>query len=459
MAMPRPSADSPDRRVARVSAPAPALVGDAPGSPPPPASTPVRPGGPSSSTLVRELVDLHRLTENILRNMGSGLIAINAEGIVTHFNEQAALITGCPPDQAIGRPCEEVFRTPGFASGAFREAEPAAGEGGPGADAPPPPPANLLRRALTTSFGDGEVDLLTADGRVVPVQLRLTPLEEEDGPTVGAIGIFVDLTETKRAEEQARRKERLASLGELSAGVAHEIRNPLAGIGAAAQVLKKRLGEDADRTRFTDVILEEVGRLDKIVENLLRFARPAQPHLAEASLVDCINRVLGLVGEMALERGVRVDTSIDPGIPNLFLDADQIVQVLLNVVQNGFQAMSDGGVLTITLRRTQQPPYIRRRAGRRASDPVEPPEPARPIEYAEVAVTDTGDGIPADTLGRIFDPFFTTRRAGTGLGLSISQSIVREHGGMISISSTVGVGTSVLIHLPLEKRHGQRRRN
>ncbi len=293
----------------------------------------------------------------------------------------------------------------------------------------------------------------------MPVQLRLTPLEEEEGPTVGAIGIFVDLTETKRAEEQARRKERLASLGELSAGVAHEIRNPLAGIGAAAQVLKKRLGEDADRTRFTDVILEEVGRLDKIVENLLRFARPAQPHLAEASLVDCINRVLGLVGEMALERGVRVDTSIDPDIPHLFLDADQIVQVLLNVVQNGFQAMSDGGVLTITLRRTQQPPYIRRRAGRRASDPMEPPEPARPVEYAEVAVTDTGDGIPADTLGRIFDPFFTTRRAGTGLGLSISQSIVREHGGMISINSTVGVGSTLLIHLPLEKRHGQRRRS
>lgn len=389
-----------------------------------------------SSKLVRELVDLHRLTENILRNMGNGLIAVNADGIVTHFNDQAQVITGFQPDEAIGRPCEEVFRTPGSEE-----------------------QANLLRRALAMRLGEGEVDLVTADGRLVPVHLRLTPLEEEDGTTVGAVGIFVDLSEARRSEEQSRRKERLASLGELSAGVAHEIRNPLAGIGAAAQVLRKRLGDDPDRTRFTDVILEEVTRLDRIVDNLLRFARPAQPQLQETSLVECIQRVLGLQDDIARERGVRIETSLTPDIPRLYLDSDQIIQVLLNIVQNAFQAMSDGGVLTIGLRRTQKPPYIRRRAGRRASDPIEPPEPARAVEFAEVAIADTGDGIPPATLGRIFDPFFTTRRAGTGLGLSISQSIVREHGGQISITSRVGSGTTVLIHLPLEKRHGQRRRS
>lgn len=399
--------------------------------------SPATPGAThSSSSLVRELVELHRLTENILRNMGSGLIAVNADGIVTHFNDQARVITGFQPEDAIGQPCEVVFRTPG-------------GDGQP----------NLLRRALSTRFGEGEVDLVTGDGRLVPIHLRLNPLEEDDGTTVGAVGIFVDLSESRRDEEQARRKERLASLGELSAGVAHEIRNPLAGIGAAAQVLRKRLGDDPDRTRFTDVILEEVTRLDKIVDNLLRFARPAQPHLAEASLVECIQRAVALVEGMAQERGVRVETRLDPEIPRLFLDADQIVQVLLNVIQNGLQAMSDGGVLSIMLRRTRKPPYVRRRAGRRATDPVEPPEPARAIEFVEVAVADTGDGIPPETLGRIFDPFFTTRRAGTGLGLSISQSIVREHGGQIAITSNVGTGTTVHIHLPLEKRHGQRRRS
>jgi signal transduction histidine kinase len=198
--------------------------------------------------------------------------------------------------------------------------------------------------------------------------------------------------------------------------------------------------------------------LDRIVENLLRFARPAQPRLSEASLVECVARVLALVGEEARERGVRIETSIDQDIPHLYMDEEQIVQVLLNLVHNAFQAMSDGGAVTLGVRRTRKPPYVRRSAGRRASDRTAPPEPVRPVEVVEIAVRDTGDGIPKETMDRIFDPFFTTRRDGTGLGLSISQSIIREHGGFITIDSTVGRGTTVSIYLPLEKRHGQRRR-
>lgn len=366
--------------------------------------------------------------------MGSGLIAVNGGGIVTHWNEQASLITGFSAPEAIGRPCEDVFRTNGT---------------GP----------NLLRRALTASFGDGEIDLLTKDDRVVPVALRLTPLEEEGSVTVGVVGIFNDLTETRRAEEQLRRKERLVSLGELSAGVAHEIRNPLAGIGAAAQLLQKRLGPDDARNQFTGIILQEVVRLDRIVENLLRFARPAQPHLMESSVVETLERLLALVEESAREKSIAIEASIDRDVPRIYMDADQILQVLLNVVQNAFQAMAGGGVLSVGLTRTVRPPYVRRSAGRRASDRVEPPEPVRPVELVEIAIRDNGHGIPKETVDRIFDPFFTTRTDGTGLGLPISQSIVREHAGFIVIDSTVGRGTTVTIYLPLEKRNGQRRRN
>jgi len=383
--------------------------------------------------LIRELVDLHRLTENILRNMNSGLIAINGIGTVTHFNEQAAVITGVPASEAIGRPCASVFRT--------------AAEG-----------PSLLEKAMTTEFGDGEVDILTADDRILPVALRLTPIEDETGAKVGAVGIFVDLTDTKRAEEQLRRRDRLVSLGELSAGVAHEIRNPLAGIGAAAQVLKKRMEPDDDRIRFANIILEETARLDKIVESLLSFARPARPHLAESNVIDCVAKVVALVSETANDRAVTIETSMEQGIPAIFIDHDQIVQVLLNLVQNGIQAMPEGGRLTIRLRRSRKSPYVRRTAGRRASDRVEPPQPPPPMEFVEIDVQDTGDGIPKETLDRIFDPFYTTRRDGSGLGLSISQSIIREHGGAISIHSTVGRGTIATVHLPLEKRHGQRRR-
>ncbi len=385
------------------------------------------------ANLIRELVDLHRLTENILRNMNSGLIAINGIGTVTHFNEQAASITGFSAAEAIGRPGALVFRT-----------------------AVPGP--SLLDKAMTTEFGDGEVDILTKDERVVPVGLRLTPLEDEHGARVGAVGIFVDLTDAKRGEEQARRRDRLVSLGELSAGVAHEIRNPLAGIGASAQVLKKRLDADDDRVRFANIILEETARLDKIVESLLSFARPARPHLSESDVTECITKVLALVTESAEDRAVTIETSIEQGIPRIHIDHDQIVQVLLNLAQNALQAMPEGGRLTIRLRRSLKSPYVRRVAGRRATDRVEPPREARPMEFVELAVEDTGDGIPKETLERIFDPFFTTRRDGTGLGLSISQSIIREHGGTISIHSTVGRGTTATIHLPLEKRHGQRRR-
>jgi PAS domain S-box-containing protein len=389
---------------------------------------------PGRSSLIRELVDLHHFTENILKNMGSGLIALNGQGAVTHFNEQAAAITGFSETEALGHPCEDVFRTPG--------------------DAP-----NLLRRSLAAPFGDGDVDLVRKDGTIVPVGLRLTPLDLGGGEAGGLVAIFTDLTENRRAEAELRRKDRMVSLGELSAGVAHEIRNPLAGIGAAAQLLKKRLEAGDSRAQFTDIILQEVVRLDRIVENLLRFARPAQPRLAEANIVECMDRLLTLVQESARERRVTIESSIERTVPPLYMDTDQMLQVLLNVVQNAFQAMPDGGMLTLGLRKTVRRPYIRRSAGRRASDRTAPPEPVHPVDVVELSVRDRGHGIPKETLDRIFDPFFTTRRDGTGLGLSISQSIVREHAGFIVIDSTVGKGTTVLIYLPMEKRHGQRRRS
>lgn len=392
-----------------------------------------RSGALGDASLIRELVDLHRFTENILRNMGSGLIAINGQGVITHFNEQAAAITGYPAAGAVGQACDEVFRT---------------------ADEGPGP----LRRALTTTFDEGEIDLVTADGRTIPVALRLTPLEQEGGHPAGAVAIFDDLSDSKRAEAELRRKDRMASLGELSAGVAHEIRNPLAGIGAAAQILKKRMGPEDERTRFTDIILEEVARLDRIVDSLLRFARPAPPRLAEGSVPDCVERVFVLCGDRAHELGVTFDRNFDPAVPRLYLDADQIVQVLLNVVQNSLQAMPNGGTVTVSVQSTRKIPWVRRALGRRASDRTAPPGSSRLVDYVEITVRDTGHGIPRDALDRIFDPFFTTRREGTGLGLSISQAIVREHGGFMHIESQVGKGAAVIINLPVEKRRGPRRR-
>jgi len=288
------------------------------------------------------------------------------------------------------------------------------------------------------------------------VDVRVSRREDAQG---GLVAILTDRTELKRAEVSARRKERLASLGELSAGVAHEIRNPLAGIGASAQLLSERLGADENHRRLIELILDEVARLDRIVESMLQFARPPEPQLRLAPLGAVLDRALGLLAEEAETSGVTIETHPAGELPQIWIDPDQIEQVVLNLARNALQAMEEsGGALTLTLRRVSRPRYIRVRSGRRREDRggVQPAE--GPLQdWVELEIQDTGHGIPPEELDRIFNPFYTTRKRGTGLGLAISEAIVREHGGMITVQSRPGHGTTVLVDLPEDKRQSQRR--
>jgi signal transduction histidine kinase len=272
------------------------------------------------------------------------------------------------------------------------------------------------------------------------------------------VAILTDRTELKRAEVSARRKERLASLGELSAGVAHEIRNPLAGIGASAQLLSERLGGDENHRRLVGLILDEVARLDRIVESMLQFARPPEPRLRRAPLEAVLDRALGLLSEDAETAGVRIETERSEDLPPIWIDPDQIEQVVLNLVRNALQAMEEtGGRLTLSLRRVSRPRYVRLRNGRRREDKGVPSGEGPLQDWVELEVTDTGHGIAPEELDRIFNPFYTTRKRGTGLGLAISEAIVREHGGMITVQSRPGHGTTVLLDLPEDKRQSNRR--
>jgi two-component system NtrC family sensor kinase len=254
--------------------------------------------------------------------------------------------------------------------------------------------------------------------------------------------------------DERKRIDRLASLGELAAGVAHEIRNPLAGIGTSAQVLRSRLAGDDERVKFADVILDEVGRLEKIIENLLMFARPKQPQLVRHDLRESVQRTLNLVSEQAEKQNVKVEYRWPENLPSVYVDPDQMSQVFLNLVLNGIQAMSGGGVLTLELDTAEKSVPVS--AGRRRTD-QKPAGVTRLVDFVRVTVSDTGAGISKEHLARLFTPFFTTKSNGTGLGLSISQAILREHGGSISISSVRGVGTKVVVDIPVEKRHGERR--
>jgi len=225
-------------------------------------------------------------------------------------------------------------------------------------------------------------------------------------------------------EEQLRRADRLSTLGELSAGMAHEIRNPLGSIRGTAEILKDGVDSADPRHEFAEILVREVDRLNRVLENFLRFARQAPPEQGLFDLNAVVREVLDLTRRQAERNGVDVVLDAAP-LPQLAGDAGQLRQAVLNLVLNAFQAMPAGGRLTV--------------ATRRAGD------------QAEVSITDTGPGIPREEQGRIFKTFVTTRADGTGLGLPISLRIVAAHGGSIAVRSAPGVGATFTVTLPLPR--------
>jgi signal transduction histidine kinase len=225
-------------------------------------------------------------------------------------------------------------------------------------------------------------------------------------------------------EEELRRADRLRSLGELSAGVAHEIRNPLTGIATTAQVLLEKLGDDGDRRTYVKVILEEIARLDDIIKNLLNFARPVSPRPKDVSIAHLIEEALGLISDRATERGVRIRFESMLRDERCVLDGDQVKQIILNVALNGIEACAAGGSVSVIAREAANPALI------------------------EIVITDTGAGIPDDIADKLYNPFFTTKPEGTGMGLSISRKIAESHGGRMYHRSAAGAGTSFFIELP-----------
>jgi len=368
------------------------------------------------------------LASALLDDSDAGVLVVTARGTVERLNAAASRMLGAGAKRAVGRAAGELVHSV------------VAGE-------------DLVGEALRERSTEHETVLAGPDGQELPVVWRSRRLD--DGRT---LLVLRDLTHLKRVREDLRRNERLATLGQLAAGAAHEIRNPLAGIGTSAQVLLRRFEPRDDRARFVRVILEEVERLDRIVSSLLQYARPRTPQLAVGALEPLIQKVIGLAAESIRESKVEVDVQVAPRLATVYLDADLVTQVLLNLTLNAVQAMPNGGRLRYEVRhaRRRQP---KRGPGRRASDPHTARDRRGDTwqRYLQVRVSDTGSGIPRGLLPKLFDPFFTTKARGTGLGLAISQTIMQEHGGTIEVASREGRGTTVLLGFPLEKRHGERR--
>jgi two-component system sensor histidine kinase HydH len=358
----------------------------------------------------------------ILEKLPEAAVAFDRRGYITYMNKAAEKLLGFDPSGNLH--CSRLFASDSDSARAV----------------------SLPARVKAI---EKELVVISKSNSRIPVLARIARLSSSDVNTVA----FLKPTAAKRVE-QNRRIDRLASLGELAAGVAHEIRNPLAGIGTSAQVLRSRFASDDERVKFADVILDEVDRLEKIIENLLLFARPKQPRLVRHDMSRSVERTLNLVRKQTEEQGVKVVTRREEELPEVYVDPDQISQVLLNLVLNALHAMPSGGKLALELKVARR--RISVSGGRRKTD-RKPGGPARSVEFVRLVVSDTGQGIPKQHLSKLFTPFFTTRSGGTGLGLSISQAIVREHGGSISISSKEGQGTKVMVDIPVEKRHGERR--
>ena len=248
--------------------------------------------------------------------------------------------------------------------------------------------------------------------------------------------------ELRVAEAEAARGEKLASVGLLAAGIAHELNNPLTGILTFSSLIRKNLPDGSADAEDLDLVIRETKRCAAIIKRLLDFAREKTP---EKKFTDINQVILGttrLIERPANLRDIEIAMDLDPDLPPVWADADQMTQVIMNMLVNAQHAIEEKGSITVRSRRTQKAP---------SAEPG-----AQPVPMVELSIIDTGCGIPEKNLKRIFDPFFTSKEVGkgTGLGLSVSHGIVSAHGGMIEVESKVGEGTTFRIFLPLERPSG-----
>jgi signal transduction histidine kinase len=244
--------------------------------------------------------------------------------------------------------------------------------------------------------------------------------------------------ENSRLYDSIRERDRLAVLGEMSAGLAHEVRNPLGAIKGAAQVLQSRAtGEGAQTDPMLDVIVEEVGRLDVVVSRFLDYARPMNVEPAPSDLNDLVERAVKALRASPLAEDIEMEVVTAEDLPAVMADDEMLGSVLVNLGRNALEATGEGGTVTFTTRRFR---------GR----PVGVPASARPeLGWAEVRVADDGEGIADEVLKHLFIPFYTTKSGGTGLGLAISQRVVRKLGGTMDVRSRQGKGSTFIVYLQL----------
>jgi two-component system sensor histidine kinase PilS (NtrC family) len=356
--------------------------------------------------------DLHALHERIVESIRSGLITTDLEGKIYSFNRAAEEISGLKAGETTGQNIFSLFseelRTPAnLCLGAVESAE------------------------FSTAHFEAEIQAVLGGGenrRRVAVVCSVSPLVGKAGDTYGLIFAFQDLTQIRAMEETLRRSDRLAAVGRMAAGLAHEIRNPLGSMSAALQFIRQKVPVDTPEASLMDVVLNESERLNKIITNFLTYARSSADGFSKDnySLTDvgeAIRDCLILLRHSPEVNGTHLLESELPDAPvNIRANETQIKQVFWNLLRNSIEAMPDGGRLNVKLNEA-------------------------PGKNVQIVFEDTGGGMSPEYLENMFEPFSSQAR-GTGLGLSIVHKIIRDHGGRIDVQSEVGEGTKITVELP-----------
>jgi two-component system sensor histidine kinase HydH len=347
------------------------------------------------------LANMELYTRNVIDSVPAGLITLDNQGRIVSLNDKAQGIFGKQGEAAEGKPLEALTGTERCEI------------------------ALLVREGR--EFVERPMECQRPDGESVPVKVSASHLTGRDGEPLGTVLMVRDMREIRAMEEALERSRRLAALGRMAAGIAHEIRNPLGTLRGFAQYFAKLGGKDSQAEEYSELMVGEVDRLNRIISALLQFARPREPEPAEVNLGDLIRRTARLLQDDLEARGLNFH--LDPPAETILFtaDADLLTQVLINLLQNAQLATESGG-------------EIRLGASGQETD----------IRFW---VEDTGKGMTSEEQFRMFDPFFTTRKTGTGLGLAMVHQIVEQHGGHINVESMPEKGTRIEIILPRELVH------
>lgn len=349
---------------------------------------------------------LRIFNENILNSITPGVLTLDLDGYITTLNNAGLNILQLGKTGVIARRIAEVFDV---------------GD----------PLREFLEGTLTSGMvcQEKELNISGNDARELWLSLKTAFLYDQYAQIVGYAVTFEDVTEVRQLQRRIHESEKMAAMGGLAAGIAHEVRNPLGAIKTSAQFLEDKFTPHDELRRFSQLIIREVERLDCLVERLLNFTRPGERDFQYEEINELIDNVVTLATLKVTNANLKIVKEFSPVLPRIFVDAKRLSQAFLNIILNAMDAMSGGGRLTIrTVSETEN-------------------------ERLRIEFSDTGEGIPPEQINKIFDPFFTTRTKGTGLGLAIVQQIILEHNGTINVQSNPGEGTTISIILPFNPEH------